>query len=277
MAKNRAFPFYKMSGGGNDFVLFDNRDRSLPADYGAIAKKVCDRKFAIGADGLLAVETCGGADFRMIYYNSDGSRAEMCGNGARCIARFAHLLHVAPKKHTFLTDAGPISAEVNENSVKIKMGIPKDLALDFPLKFGDKEFHVSSLNTGVPHVVIHVDDIERTDVNALGRDIRFHKQFSPAGTNVNFVMKQDEHTLIVRTYERGVEGETLACGTGVVASSLISAARNMVEPPVSCLTRGGDTLKVHFSKPSGEGSAVVFGDVHLEGPATVCFKGEVEL
>lgn len=277
MAKNNHYSFYKMTGGGNDFVLFDNRKKNLPADFAALAKKVCDRKFSVGADGLLILEAEPGADFRMVYYNSDGSRAEMCGNGARCIARFANLLKVAPAKMTFLTDAGPVSAAVAEETVKINLGNPQNLRLDLSLKMEDqKEFNASFLNTGVPHAVVLVSDIEKIDVRDLGRKIRFHKEFAPAGTNANFVHHVDSHHLVVRTFERGVEDETLACGTGVVASAILCGLKDLVSSPVACLTRGKETLTVYFKKEvSGQRASV--SEVFLEGPAVICFHGEVEL
>lgn len=271
---NNPLSFYKMSGGGNDFVLFDNRKENLPKNYNLIAKNVCNRKFSIGADGILILEKTEEAHFRMIYYNADGSRAEMCGNGARCIAKFAFLLGVAPEKMTFLTDAGLLSAEIDQDSVKLQMSKPKDLKLDFPLKLEEgKELHLSFINTGVPHAVLLVTDTDKTEVEELGRAIRYHKEFTPAGTNVNFVEHKDLHSLIVRTYERGVEGETLACGTGVVASSLICATKNLIESPVSCLTKGGETLKIHFNRKKDN----TFADVFLEGPVKMCYKGEIEI
>jgi diaminopimelate epimerase len=277
VAKNSLYPFYKLNGGGNDFVLFDNRKKILPQDYSALAKKVCDRKFSIGADGLLVLETEPGADFRMVYYNADGSRADMCGNGARCIARFAHILKAAQTKMNFQTDVGIISAEIHDGTVKVNLGHPKDIRLDFLFKLDEqKEFNASFINTGVPHTVITVRDADKIDVQDLGSKIRYHKDFAPAGTNVNFVQHVDSHNLIVRTYERGVEGETLACGTGVTAASIIYGAKELVQSPVSCLTRGGDTLKVHF-KLEHEGRRVSVSDVFLEGPAEVSFHGEVEL
>lgn len=263
-----------MTGGGNDFVLFDNRKKVLPQDFSALAKKVCDRKFSIGADGLLILEKSQEADFQMIYYNADGSRARMCGNGARCIARFATLLKAASSKLNFMTDVGLLTAEVKGDSVKLKMNDPKDLRLDFPLKLDDgKEFTISSVNTGVPHVVILVTDLEKIECDAFGKNVRYHKEFAPEGTNVNFVLQKDEHSIVVRTYERGVEAETLACGTGVTASSLICALKGLVQSPVSCLTKGGETLRVQFQQKE-DGS---FKELLLEGPATICFYGEVEI
>lgn len=273
MARNKTVPFVKMTGGGNDFVVLDNRDGSLGGDYARIAQKLCERKFSIGADGLLVMEKCGEADFRMVYFNADGSRAEMCGNGARCISRFAHLQKAAAEKMTFLTDVGILSSEIKADSVKLKMGEPRDLKLDFTVALSDNRMlALSSVNTGVPHAVLLVTDLERTEVQELGKAIRTHKDFAPAGTNANFVLPQDKHTLAVRTYERGVEGETLACGTGVTASALICAAKGLVESPVSCRTRGGDVLKIYYQMKNQ-----TFSDVYLEGPAIVCFKGEVEI
>lgn len=280
MAKTDGLPFFKMSGGGNDFVLFDNRDGSLPKDYAALAAEVCRRKYSVGADGILVLEKSPEANFRMVYYNADGSRAEMCGNGARCIARFANLLQAAPPKMTFMTDAGLLSAEVSGETVKLKMSPPRDLKLDFPVKVDDREFTLSSVNTGVPHAALLVTDIEKVAVEELGKKIRFHRDFAPAGTNANFVAVKDRHNLAVRTYERGVEGETLACGTGVTAAALICAAKGLVDSPVSCLTRGGETLAVYFTvgeerRAAAAANKTAFYEVHLEGPATVCFRGEL--
>ena len=275
--KDHPTSFYKMTGGGNDFVIFDNRRKVLPEDYGALAKKVCERKFSVGADGLLVLEKEDTADFRMVYYNADGSRADMCGNGARCIARFAYLSKIVPLKMKFETDSGPIGAEIIEDSVKLNMGMPKDLKLDLNLKLEDgKQFNASFINTGVPHAVVLVTDIEKTDVPNLGKAIRFHKEFAPAGANANFVFHKDNHTLIIRTYERGVEGETLACGTGATASAVVCGVKNLVSSPVSCMTKGGEIMTIYFQ--IGEASAgISVNDVYLKGPAAVCFQGEVEL
>ena len=275
---NAAVPFYKMSGGGNDFVLFDNRKAILAKDYSKIAQEVCQRKFSIGADGILVLEKSDQADFRMVYYNADGSRAEMCGNGARCIARYAHLLKAAPEKMKFLTDAGPIGAEImGEESVKLNMGKPKDLKLDLTLKLEDgKQFNASFINTGVPHAVVLVTDLEKTDVQNLGKSIRFHKEFAPAGANVNFVFHKDPHHLVMRTFERGVEGETLACGTGATAAAVVCGVMKLVASPVECLTRGGETLKVYFEIEQAS-AGIAIHEVYLEGPAAICFKGELEI
>ena len=208
----------------------------------------------------------------MVYYNSDGSRASFCGNGARCISLFAYLNKIAPSKMSFESDAGLILAEVKNDlkchcesrlvgswqsqTVKLKMPSPKNFKMDFDLTAAGKNFEASFVNTGVPHTVIFVEslrkqgylveDIKNIDVNNLGRLIRFHKKFKPAGTNVNFVKVLGKNKLQVRTYERGVEAETLACGTGVVASAIISIMKKYVSSPVSVLTQGGETLKVYY-------------------------------
>ncbi len=249
-----------MSGSGNDFIVIDNRNK-IVKDASAFAKKYCNRE---GVDGLLLVEKPlqKQNDFRMVYYNSDGSHASFCGNGARCISLFAYLNKIAPSKMSFKSDAGLITAEIRDAAgghcesrlvgswqsrvVKVKMPSPKNFKLDFGLPAGGKNFTASFANTGVPHTVIFVKDIKNVDVNKLGRLIRFHKKFKPAGTNVNFVKVLGKNKLQVRTYERGVEAETRACGTGVVASAVISIMKKYVSSPVSVLTQGGEILKVYY-------------------------------
>lgn len=273
----KTIPFYKISAAGNDFVMVDNRRKILPRTLPALAAKWCNRKFSVGADGLIVLEESKAADFRMRYFNSDGSAASMCGNGGRSIAQFAYLLGVAGKKMTFETDAGMVKAEILPGSVRLGLYEPKDARLDFSLKVEKREFDVSFINTGVPHTVIFVSDIQKADVVSIGRMVRYHRSFAPAGTNVNFVQKKDDHTLIVRTYERGVEDETLACGTGVTASAIIGGLRGIVKPPVDCITQGGHTLRVTYSL-NDEGDFVSpVSNVFLEGPAVVSFRGEVEL
>jgi diaminopimelate epimerase len=201
----------------------------------------------------------------------------MCGNGGRSIARFAHILGIAPKKMTFETDAGLINADILGKAVRLWLYEPKDARIDFPLKVEKREFDVSFINTGVPHTIIFMNNVEKADVLTLGRMVRFHRAFAPAGTNVDFVQRTDEHSIVVRTYERGVEGETLACGTGVTASAIISGLRGLVTPPVNCLTRGGDTLKVGYTLNDKGDLISPVSNVYLEGPAEVSFSGEVEL
>lgn len=269
--------FYKISAAGNDFVLVDNRRKILPSNVSRLAARWCDRKFSIGADGLLVLEDSKKADFRMRYFNSDGSPAAMCGNGGRSIARFANLLGIAPKKMAFESDAGLMRAEILGKQVRLWLSEPRDARLDFTLRVGKREFDVSSINTGVPHTIIFVDNIEKAAVQELGQMVRYHREFAPEGTNVDFVEVRGAHELVVRTYERGVEGETLACGTGVTASAIIAGLRGMVQPPVNCRTRGGDILRVAYSFNEAGDFLSPVSKVSLEGPAEVSFKGEVSL
>ena len=271
----KVIKFHKISAAGNDFIMIDNRQNVMPPDPAPLAKILCQRKFSIGADGLILLENSDKADFRMSYLNADGSHAAMCGNGGRSIVRFAQLLGAVSKKTAFETDAGIVHAEFVGDNIKLKLYEPKDVKLDFNIVVDRKEFGVSFINTGVPHVVVITNDIEKTDVSGLGRAIRYHKDFAPDGTNVDFVQMKDDHTLYVRTYERGVEDETLACGTGVVASAIISGLKTLVKSPVECITRGGDTLKVSFSMNSSMDFLSPVSNVYLEGPAEVTFTGEV--
>ena len=213
--------FTKMNGAGNDFVLLDNRSGGLRLDAKAI-EQICDRHRGVGADGLLLVEPAtNGADFKMRYYNSDGGEADMCGNGARCFARYANRLTGSGDRVSFETLAGVITAEFPGELVRINMSTPKDLRLNDSIAVLDKSVDVHSINTGVPHAILLVDDLETVDVQRMGKAIRYHGHFAPKGTNVNFIKILNQNTIAIRTYERGVEGETLACGTGVVASALI--------------------------------------------------------
>lgn len=264
--------FYKLTAAGNDFVLIDNRENIIPENnHSSLAAKLCDRRYSIGGDGLILLEKSDKADFRMRYYNSDGSHASMCGNGGRSISKFAYELGVVKKNMKFETDAGLITAEIKSDTVvKLALYNPKDLKLDIQLKIEDIIFEVSCLNTGVPHAVIFVEDVEKIDVVKYGRLIRFHKEFSPNGTNVNFVQITDSNTIFVRTYERGVEDETLACGTGVTASSIISVIKKKVVSPVHIVTRGKDNLFVSCLVDN-----LNISDVYLEGPAIVSFIGTV--
>ncbi|MCX5781939.1 MAG: diaminopimelate epimerase [Elusimicrobia bacterium] len=269
--------FHKISAAGNDFILIDNRNKILPKDESLLAKKLCDRKFAVGADGLIILENSDKTDFKMRYYNSDGSIASMCGNGGRSIARFANILGIVQNKMTFETEAGFVKAEILGKEIKLFLYEPKDAKLDFTLRVDKREFSVSFINTGVPHTVIFVNDIDKTDVLELGRMVRYHKEFLPGGTNVNFVQKKDDNSIFVRTYERGVEGETLACGTGVIASAIIAGLRGMVNQPVHCITRGGYILTVAYSKNDKGDLLSPVSNVSLQGPAEVAFKGEVSI
>lgn len=267
-------PFTKMSGAGNDFILIDHRQPFLTKEeMPAFARAVCERKFSVGADGLILIEGSRGADFSWQFLNGDGSFAEMCGNGARCAARFANTHGIAPARMRFETRAGIIEAEVVEDSIRLKMTDPTAIQLDLGLDMDEGERVVHSVNTGVPHVVVFVENIDETPVQEWGRFIRYHEKFQPAGTNVNFVQHIAEGTLKVRTYERGVEGETMACGTGAVAAAIVSALRGSVKAPVKVITSGNEQLIIHLTA-SGSSPQTVSA-VFLEGPANFIYDGQL--
>jgi diaminopimelate epimerase len=264
--------FTKMNGAGNDFILFDNRTGDIDLDRNQIAQ-LCDRHRGIGADGILLLEKpTNRADFRMRYFNAGGGEAEMCGNGARCFARFANKVGGQKPKISFETPAGVISAELKGDLVTLRMTEPTDLRLNVDLPMAAESKTVHFINSGVPHVVIPVAKIDDADVQRQGAAIRHHKMFSPNGTNVNFIEKRGPNKIAIRTYERGVEDETLACGTGIVASALIFAASEDCEGPVAVLARGGDELQVSFEKTRHQ-----FRNVTLTGPAEFVFEGTIDL
>ena len=264
--------FYKMSGSGNDFILIDNRDKKLNR-YGLpqLAISLCRPKYSVGADGLIIIEESKEFDFKWRFYNADGTEAEMCGNGARCAARLAYTLGICKNKLSFETKAGIIRAEVEGGLVKVEMPNPREIQLNKTLKIGNKEIILHFINTGVPHAIIFPEnDLEDIDVKRIGREIRFHPHFHPAGTNVDFVKRIEENSIKIRTYERGVEDETLSCGTGAVAASLICHCLDMVNPPVRVYTKGGKNLEVSFGKRGGD-----FEDVFLKGEARLIYQGKL--
>jgi len=268
-----SLPFVKMSGAGNDFVVIDNRALNRTLTREQIAR-LCDRHFGIGADGLLAVESVddAGADFQMRYYNADGGEAEMCGNGARCFARFVQPFRRAHVEQVrFLTPAGLITGEYIGQDVRINMTEPTEMKLAQRADFGWGEIEYHFMNTGVPHAIVYVPDAEKAEVVAHGRAIRRSPIF-PRGTNVNFAQVVDTRNLIVRTYERGVEDETLACGTGVVAVALLTHRARGLALPLQLKVRGGDVLTV-----SARAEKDTFRNVTLAGPATEVFAGEIKL
>ena len=267
----KPIPFAKMNGSGNDFIVIDNRNEKAPSDLTAFVRSVCRRKLSVGADGLILIETDAEHDFKWQFFNADGSRAEMCGNGARCAARFAHANAIAGPQMKFGTDAGTIEAEVIGEDVKIRMTEPFGLTIDETLALAGGEQVVSHVNTGVPHVVVETEDLEAVPVREWGREIRFHPRFAPAGANANFMTVRGSGSIAVRTYERGVEDETLACGTGCVASGLVAAVRHGWESPVEVTTRSGGILTIHYRR---EGQR--FGAVHLEGDARIVYTADLQ-
>ncbi|MCM8787102.1 MAG: diaminopimelate epimerase [Candidatus Omnitrophica bacterium] len=258
--------FRKIVASGNDFIIVLESDVKR-YDFANLAKKICERKFGIGADGLLVIGTEKNS-LRMRIFNSDGSEAQMCGNGARCAAYFLSK-KLKIKNLKIKTAAGIISASVNKNKVRLKLTQPKELNLDIPIRVNNRLLKVNFINTGVPHTVIFVEGLEKIDVFNLGRLIRHHRYFKPEGTNVDFVEVLWDNFINLRTYERGVEDETLACGTGAVAASIITSyklGKNVKYFKV--LTKGGEILKVYFKKEEDR-----IYDVWLEGSVKVICEG----
>lgn len=258
-------PFMKMSGSGNDFILVDHRKPLLDVkQMKKFAQKVCRRRVSVGADGVIFIERSKRADFKWQFFNADGSKAEMCGNGGRCAARFAYLKGIAGSSLTFETLAGILSAQVKGRRVKLEMTKPYGLKLDEKIPIKGKSPKISSINTGVPHAVLFLENLEDVDVVRMGKAIRSHPHYGPRGTNADFVKVENSSRLSVRTYERGVEDETLACGTGAVASAMIAAFKGLVKSPVSIKTSGGEILTVHFEIEGRKVKKVFFeGDVHI--------------
>lgn len=265
--------FVKMTGAGNDFILADNRAGNIRLSREQVAR-LCHRQFGIGADGLMLLVPCpsGKAEWAWQFWNSDGSDAEMCGNGARCFGRYLQRLTGAKERTTFETVAGVITAVFDGERVTVDLTAPHSLKLGARLATSAGELAVHSLNTGVPHAVVYVPDADQAMVQSLGHELRFHPHFQPRGTNVNFVEVKGPNFIRVRTYERGVEGETLACGTGVTACALVSSRVHGFTSPVRVQVQGGDELAVCFSEKDGQ-----FSDVKLNGPATFVFEGHTEI
>ncbi len=265
--------FAKMSGAGNDFIVVDDRKGFVAEDAGELAKQLCRRRVSVGADGLILVVPSTSHDFRMRYFNADGSEADMCGNGGRCVARFAHERGIAGKTMRFQSQSGTHSAEIlDENHVKLMMTEPRAMLLGTSLHMGGEVYEVHRINTGVPHAIIEVEDIENYPVVETGRAVRGHNSYAPEGTNVDFAAVEDEHNVRLRTYERGVEDETLACGTGAVATAITLASLGKVKPPVTVKTRGGEPLEIGFFM-SDNG----YCDVSLSGDARVVYWAELDL
>jgi diaminopimelate epimerase len=268
--------FTKMSGAGNDFVVIDNRSRRI-RNGSRIARLMCDRRWGVGADGLLLLERSRKADYRMMYYNADGSYGGMCGNGGRCIARFAVLGGIAPQRHRFEALGHVYAADVIGQQVALNMKDPRKLILEKHLLLDGKRISISYVDTGSPHAVVPCKSfgqhakVKSTEVPTLGRKIRFHSAFQPSGTNANFIERGSGNSLFMRTYERGVEAETMACGTGSIASAIVASRLWKLKSPVAVIQHSGKTLKVEFKDDGKQ-----FSSVRLIGPATISFQGVFE-
>lgn len=261
-------PFTKSSGAGNDFVLINNMRGDLRVEYAALARAACDRHFGIGGDGLLIAEASTRADFSMLYFNADGSFGGMCGNGGRCLARFARDERIAGSTQRFEALGHIYDAVVGETSVRLHMKDPGGYASDLSLDLNGGSRQAFFVNTGSPHAVLAEPDLDHADIVSIGRSVREHHAFAPDGTNVNFMSRGKSRGIDVRTYERGVENETLACGTGSVAAALIASQLYGLASPVRVGVRSGETLIVHFSGTTG-----AWTDVYLEGSARMLFSG----
>ncbi len=254
--------FFKYHGTGNDFIIIDNRNLKFDRADTALVAKLCNRRFGIGADGLMLLQSQIGFDFEMVYYNSDGNESTMCGNGGRCIVEFARTLNLVKDTAHFIAIDGEHEAFIKNDFISLKMNDVNEVELN-----SDHSF----LNTGSPHYVAFVEDIDSYNVFEQGKKIRYNDRFKTEGTNVNFVQKK-QNTLFVRTYERGVEDETYSCGTGVTAAALIASIKNVATANDYCdiKTLGGN-LKVRFTKQTNNS----FKYIWLEGPAAFVFKGEI--
>lgn len=273
MSRGKTIAFYKMSGCGNDFILLDHRKKFLSdRELKRFASRICTHRLSIGGDGLILLEKAKrkDVDFSWRLFNADGSEAEFSGNGGRCAAKLAYLLKIAPARMAFETLAGLIHAQVHGENVTIQFPAPRDLRVGLKIPVNDKTYEGHFLNTGVPHLVYFVSDLEKAEVVPLGRKSRHHTMFQPAGTNVNFISVKDPHRIEMRTYERGVEDETLACGTGAVASALIAGALGKVSSPVSLKQRSGQILEVAF-----EWDGKQFKQVSLTGEARLIYEGQL--
>ncbi len=256
--------FYKYQGTGNDFVILDNRDHAYDNLTAKQVKHICERRFGIGADGLMLLNLKEGYDFEMVYYNADGNPSTMCGNGGRCLVKFAHQMGIHKLTYKFIAIDGEHDAEIeDDHAIRLKM---KDVDTV------EEHSTYMVLNTGSPHYIKFTNDVANTDVKEAGKNIRYNQHFAEEGINVNFVETTGQDSIFVRTYERGVEDETLSCGTGVTAASLMSAHNERGFNRVEVRTYGG-YLSVEFNKIGDKH----FTDIWLCGPATFVYKGEIEL
>jgi diaminopimelate epimerase len=263
-----------MAAAGNDFILVDNRGGKLKrkiGNFSRFAKIACERKHSIGADGLLVLEGSKEADITMRIFNPDGSEVTMCGNGSRCLAYYAVKNKITKDRFSIETKAGILKAKANKKTVRIEMMRPKDFKSRFSIDVYDETFEVDFVHTGVPHVVYFVGDLNNFDVKRFGREIRYHKEFASEGTNANFVRVDNRHNISIRTYERGVEDETFACGTGAVASAIVASELHSVESPVKVKTYSGEVLTVHFRKKDK-----VYEEIFLEGEVKLVYSGRLD-
>jgi diaminopimelate epimerase len=266
-----------MSGAGNDFIVIDNRSAMI-IDGVALARKICDRHWGVGADGLLLLESSDKASYRMMYYNADGSYGGMCGNGGRCIAMFAFQKKIAGKDHKFEALGHIYAASIMAEDVSLNMRDPVSISKIRYLSIGKKKIAYQFIDTGSPHIIINIaefsknGDLDRFDVMHWGKLLRWQKKFTPAGTNVNFMKKLESGAIQLRTFERGVEAETLACGTGSIATAIIASKKWKLRPPITIIPSSKIPLIVEFDL---NGSNIQ--NVKLRGPAVITFAGNLDV
>lgn len=259
--------FAKYTGAGNDFILIDNRSGVFSAKSEVI-REMCTRRTSIGADGLILLEPSAKADIRMRFFNSDGGESEMCGNGARCLIAFARRRGLDKTSIIMETMERVLTARVDGEAISLEMGEVTETELDVDIEIDGQVYRVHHTNTGVPHAVLFVENVKEVDVVGLGRKVRFHKRFQPKGANANFVQVTGKNSISARTYERGVEDETLACGTGCAACVVISSLVKGLTPPIAVRTHGGEVLIVDFRKKDDE-----ITQLTLSGPARLVYEG----
>ncbi len=263
--------FTKLNGSGNDFIFIDNRDLGLDADKMiGFVRSVCRRGISIGADGVMFIEPSDRADFKWRFFNADGSEAEMCGNGGRCAVRFARHADIGEGDVSFETIAGIIDGSIEGSIVKLRMTDAFDFRAGIEVDLKGRSATLDHINTGVPHAVEFVEDVDAAVIVRDGRQIRNHGEFAPAGANANFCQVSGPNSVVLRTYERGVEDETLACGTGAVAAAILAATRGLVEPPVDVRVRSGEILTIFFS---GRGAGV--SDIYMRGGTRLVYEGDM--
>jgi diaminopimelate epimerase len=265
--------FCKYCGCGNDFVLVDNRQERLPQAISPLAARLCNRQFGVGADGLILLENSEKADFAMRIFNADGSEAEMCGNGIRCLFRFLKKLGIGSDSLEIETKERILHLASEGELIAVQMGNPTEIRWNLQLELDSSNICLHHINTGVPHIVYFVENIDEVDVKRLGKSLRYHQAFSPKGANANFAsVKQD--TIFLRTYERGVENETLACGTGATAAALAAAKNYGLRSPIKVSLRSKEQLSIRFSY---DGVKETFSNVYMIGDAHFIFEGIAEI
>lgn len=264
-------PFSKYSGCGNDFILIDNRDKIFPIDNKKLVQKCCNRRFGVGADGIILLENSKNADFLMRVLNADGTEAEMCGNGLRCLGQYLKELNIPGDSFHIEVTHKIYPIKVDPSYVNVSLIPPTEIKWNVKVPLEEKIVTLDFLNTGVPHVVIFTEDLENIEFTSLGPKIRHHSLFAPRGTNVNFASLAADGSVHMRTYERGVEQETLACGTGAAAVAIAATIKYHLKSPITVNTRSGEPLEFHLAMHNGE-----ISNLTMKGPATWIFRGKVK-